>query len=160
MSDEKKHGEGGGDHRATNGFRGRLWWIVVALVLAAGFGVFLSRQDPAGDSVAGLSVTVPKLSGMAAKGRANFAANCAQCHGENAAGSDKGPPLVHDIYNPGHHADAAFYFAARRGVSQHHWRYGNMPPQPQVSDEEISEIIRYVRELQAANGIEYRRHRM
>jgi cytochrome c551/c552 len=35
-----------------------------------------------------------------------------------------------------------------------------MPPQPQVSDEELAAIIRYVRELQTANGIFYRPHRM
>jgi len=35
-----------------------------------------------------------------------------------------------------------------------------MPSQPQVSDREIAEIVRYVRELQVANGIVYREHRM
>jgi hypothetical protein len=28
-----------------------------------------------------------------------------------------------------------------------------MPPQPQVEDEEVVKIVRYVRELQRANGI-------
>ena len=53
-----------------------------------------------------------------------------------------------------------YLFAARRGASQHHWRYGNMLAQPQVSEEDISAIIRYVRELQLAIGIKYRPHRM
>jgi hypothetical protein len=35
-----------------------------------------------------------------------------------------------------------------------------MPAQPQVSDSQMTAIIRYVRELQRANGIIYRRHRM
>ena len=35
-----------------------------------------------------------------------------------------------------------------------------MPPQPQVSDEDIAAIVRYIRELQEANGIRYRPHRM
>lgn len=140
--------------------RNRLAWITVVLVLAVGLAVFITQQDPAGDSVAHLKVKVPELSALAKQGSEAFAANCAQCHGDNAAGSGKGPPLVHDIYNPGHHADAAFYFAVRRGVSQHHWRFGNMPPQPQVSDEEIAAIVQYVRELQQANGIKYRAHKM
>lgn len=69
------------------------------------------------------------------------------------AGTEQGPPLVHRIYEPGHHADAAFHMAVRAGVRQHHWRFGNMPPQPQVSEAELRTIIRYVREVQRANGI-------
>jgi len=107
-----------------------------------------------------VDVKVPKLSRTAIIGKKAFDANCARCHGSNAAGSVKGPPLVHDIYNPGHHGDAAFVFAAKRGTGQHHWNFGNMPPQPRVSDREIAAIIRYVRELQRANGIFYRPHRM
>lgn len=107
-----------------------------------------------------VDVTVPALSELAAQGEAQFETNCASCHGLNAAGTDKGPPLVHDIYNPGHHADAAFVIAVKRGVPQHHWPYGSMPPQPQVSDIQVALIVRYIRELQIANGIQYRRHQM
>jgi hypothetical protein len=35
-----------------------------------------------------------------------------------------------------------------------------MPPQPQVSDEQLKAIVQYVRELQIANGITYRPHSM
>ena len=107
-----------------------------------------------------VNVKVPELSALAAKGKALFDANCAACHGSKASGTDKGPPLVHDIYNPGHHSDEAFVLAARLGVRQHHWPYGNMPPQPQVSEDQIAAIVRYVRELQLANGIGYRPHAM
>jgi mono/diheme cytochrome c family protein len=48
----------------------------------------------------------------------------------------------------------------RHGVRQHHWPFGDMPAQPQVTDEQLAQIIRYVRELQAANGIVYREHRI
>ena len=65
-----------------------------------------------------------------------------------------GPPLVHAIYRPAHHADMTFTLAIRRGVAAHHWRFGNMPPQPAVGEEEIGLIVRYVRELQLANGID------
>jgi mono/diheme cytochrome c family protein len=94
------------------------------------------------------------------RGKIAFNANCAPCHGTNAAGGDKGPPLVHVIYNPGHHADGSFFLAAKRGVRRHHWRFGDMPPQPQVTDGELAAIVRYVRELQAANGIGNEPHRM
>jgi len=106
------------------------------------------------------SVRVPELSRVAVRGEKAFDENCASCHGVRASGTDLGPPLIHDFYNPGHHGDNAFNAAVRRGVRQHHWRFGNMPAQPQISNSQIKAIIRYVRELQRANGITYRKHRM
>jgi hypothetical protein len=60
---------------------------------------------------------------------------------------------VHAVYRPGHHGDEAFALAVRRGVVAHHWRFGNMPPQPQVSDSQITPIVAYVRWLQRSAGI-------
>ncbi|WP_093033516.1 c-type cytochrome [Ruegeria marina] len=83
-----------------------------------------------------------------------FEANCAACHGANAAGSDRGPPLVHRIYEPSHHGKMAFDLAARQGVRAHDWRFGNMPPVEGLSDKDVPQITDYVRALQRANGIE------
>jgi len=118
---------------------------------------FAPRTTGTGNTVA---VTVPDLSPLAQRGKAAFDANCAACHGANAAGTNQGPPLVHNIYNPGHHADGAFFLAAKRGVRAHHWPYGDMPPQPQATEDQVAAIVRYVRELQQANGIAYQPHRM
>ncbi len=82
-----------------------------------------------------------------------FASRCAGCHGPSASGSDKGPPLVHQIYEPGHHADASFYQAVRQGVESHHWSFGNMLPIPGITDKQIGQIVSYVRALQVENGI-------
>ena len=98
-------------------------------------------------------IIVPELSSIARLGEAVFLEKCAACHGVNAAGTDKGPPFVHPIYKPGHHADAAFMMAAKGGVQAHHWGFGNMPPVKDVTDKQIAWITRYVREIQAANGI-------
>lgn len=100
-----------------------------------------------------VSVKIPDLPSRAKEGRKLFDTNCASCHGKNASGGENGPPLVHRIYEPGHHADGTFYFAAQYGVRAHHWRFGNMPPVPNVKREDLSKIILYVRELQRANGI-------
>jgi len=142
--------------------RENLAMYAVLAVLAGGLGVFLWQAVGGGSRSTGeaVAVTVPQLSPTATDGKQAFDAVCAACHGANAAGSEKGPPLVHNIYNPGHHADAAFYLAARRGARQHHWQFGDMPPQPQVSDEELASIIEYVRELQRANGIVWQQHQM
>jgi len=87
-------------------------------------------------------------------GAAVFERKCAECHGGAAKGTDKGPPLVHKVYEPGHHADVSFYLAVRQGVRAHHWPFGDMPPVEGVSDEQIADIVAYVRGLQRAAGIE------
>lgn len=101
-------------------------------------------------------IIVPvSLSENARIGQRAFEAKCAACHGQNAVGQNGvAPPLVHSIYRPGHHADAAFLIAARNGVRAHHWNFGNMPPVEGVTDGEVRMITRYIRELQQANGIE------
>ena len=87
------------------------------------------------------------------EGKRAFDANCSVCHGEAALGTAQGPPLVHGYYNPGHHADVAFTVAATRGVPQHHWNFGDMPPVPAVSAAEVEQIVRYVRWLQREAGM-------
>lgn len=89
-----------------------------------------------------------------AEGKDLFEQNCSQCHGPAADGSASGPPLVHKIYEPSHHADAAFILAARNGVRAHHWRFGDMPPVEGVTDAVVLEIVAYVRWLQRQVGIE------
>ena len=124
-------------------------WAVFGVVAAL---VIVSRTAEEDTGVT-VQVTPAALSDEAKQGEAVFNANCMECHGPNAAGSKLGPPLIHDIYQPGHHSDQAFYLAAATGVRAHHWPYGDMPAQPQVSEAEVGLIIRYIRELQEANGI-------
>ncbi len=112
--------------------------------------------SPAEEGQALAAVTLPAtLSPEAEAGQQIFAANCASCHGTNAEGrAGTAPPLIHKIYEPGHHSDMAFVLAARNGVRAHHWRFGNMPPVPGLTDADLAGIIRFVREVQVANGIQ------
>lgn len=131
--------------------------ILLAALVVAGCSGGAPAQYDGGGSAASPSpaavVEVPALSAKAQAGREVFNARCALCHGSNAAGSSQGPPLVHRIYEPGHHQDFAFRNAVRNGVIAHHWQFGNMPPVPGLSDNDIEQLICYVRELQRANGI-------
>ena len=86
-------------------------------------------------------------------GKMNYDAKCASCHGETGRGTDKGPTFISRIYHPGHHGDGAFYIAAKRGTTAHHWRFGNMKPVPGVTDSMIKSIVEYVRAVQKANGL-------
>jgi mono/diheme cytochrome c family protein len=99
------------------------------------------------------ALVVPDLSAEAKMGEVAFATYCIECHGKNASGTDKGPPLVNQIYGPTHHGDFSIVRAVSLGVPQHHWLFGSMPPQPQVERREIDQIVVYLRELQKANAI-------
>lgn len=128
----------------------------VAVLGLAAWWIAVPPQPPQG---AAGPVVAPDLSASATPaeavaGEEAFNARCAACHGVNAAGTDKGPPLVHRLYVPGHHADVAFLLAARDGVRAHHWRFGDMPPVDGVTEAEVTNIVAYVRAVQRANGIE------
>ena len=86
-------------------------------------------------------------------GRALFIQTCSVCHGVDLQGTDRGPPFLNPIYGPGHHSDAAFRLAVQRGVISHHWRFGNMPKIEGLTDEQVEEILKFVREQQALAGI-------
>ncbi len=146
--------------------------VVVGAVLVAGIGAvgwqFLqpaatpmghSMTPPdtsaisQGDAIAEVSLPA-ELSRNAELGKTVFEAKCVNCHGENATGQNGvAPPLVHKIYEPGHHSDMAFVLAAQNGVRAHHWNFGNMPPVEGVTAGEVKMVVAYIRELQRENGI-------
>lgn len=134
--------------------------FAVAGLVAAGASVAAWQLANRGAESAsgGRQIVIAQLSSQAVEGRRTYDTVCADCHGAHGAGTSKGPPLIHDIYNPGHHGDESFYRAVRSGARQHHWRFGDMPAQPEVSALQIAAILRYVREMQVANGIVARPH--
>ncbi len=99
------------------------------------------------------SVIVPELTENAKIGETYFNAKCATCHGMNGTGTEKGPPFLHKVYEPNHHADESFQRAVKMGVQSHHWKFGNMAPVAGITRAEVAKIIIFIRELQAANGI-------
>ena len=140
--------------------------LTVSLVGAAAWFFARTLPDTSPNQDAGSAPSAPgaalaqvrlpaRLSAQAATGKTYYDAVCASCHGANAAGQDGiAPPLVHKIYEPSHHGDAAFLVAVRNGARQHHWSFGSMlPVQQKLTDGEIAAITLYVRELQRENGI-------
>ncbi len=127
----------------------------IVIITATGFIMFgAPAKHQAHTGAAIVAVNMPTLSPAAETGQKLFIAKCALCHGANADGREgKGPPLIHKIYEPGHHGDASFQSAALNGVRSHHWRFGNMPAVSDIKLEEVDLIIAYVREVQRHNGI-------
>lgn len=127
--------------------------IYLALAIIAVVAAAVWRTNRGGGDGQAVAVKLPTLTAEAAAGKPVFERVCAECHGPTAGGSDKGPPLIHRYYEPGHHGDGAFTRAINFGARQHHWSFGNMPAQTKVAPNEVAPVVRYVRELQAANGI-------
>ncbi len=132
--------------------------IIAFLTIVAVAFAYMKLSSFEDDNTAGLKI--PKLSEAALTGQKLFNKNCAKCHGENGVGTDQGPPLIHNIYNPGHHGDSSFYRAVAEGSMQHHWSFGDMPPQTHVEVGEVTKIIAFIREVQSANGIKSKKHTM
>ena len=123
----------------------RLHILVVTAALAAFVACDSSQPKPA--------VGGGPLPAELQAGEAKFNANCSACHGPQGVGTQQGPPLVHKIYEPNHHGDAAFQRAAANGVKAHHWEFGNMPKIDAVTPADVDQIIQYVRWLQRQTGI-------
>ena len=104
------------------------------------------------------SMQIPKPSAglmpNPALGKKLYAANCASCHGADLKGSDKGPPMLHKVYEPSHHGDAAFQLAPKNGVRAHHWQFGDMAPVPAVTPDDVAHITAYIRMEQRKVGIQ------
>ncbi|NRA87978.1 MAG: cytochrome c [Rhizobiales bacterium] len=125
------------------------------LLVAAVIILFLIAKYYIQDDVARLdSSQSPLVLSDFGQGKVLFDDNCAACHGKGAVGVEgAGPTFLHKVYEPNHHGDASFYRAAQYGVRAHHWPYGNMPPQTQVSQTDVKKIIAYIRKLQKDKGI-------
>ncbi|MEH6831034.1 MAG: cytochrome c [Sulfitobacter sp.] len=132
----------------------------ISLFITGGWWIFLKPQEVAEqtgnmEGAAMVEVVIPaSFTAQEQMGETAFNAKCAACHGINGAGRDGiAPPLIHKIYEPGHHGDMSFQLAAMNGVRAHHWPFGNMPPVEGITRSVITNITAYVRAIQRANGI-------
>lgn len=112
-----------------------------------------THQTGGSEAASPAYLVVPDMTASLQQGAQLFTKYCSACHGAVGDGSDNGPPLVHKIYEPGHHPDEAIYAAAKLGARAHHWQFGDMPPVVGITDPEIAEIVTFIRAMQKANGI-------
>jgi mono/diheme cytochrome c family protein len=129
---------------------------IIALLGVVALAALLTACGKADPDAARKRMGLPPADFVAdlVQGEVLYRDNCQACHGVQGRGSKQGPPLSHKGYRSSHHADLAFFQAVRDGVKQHHWNFGDMPAQPQISTEQAGHIVRYVRQLQWDAGIE------
>lgn len=139
--------------RAAAEKRARAWrrWLwglgtVAAVVLIVAIAVSEGNRSPA-------DARVTRDPAAIEAGGELYAANCATCHGSELQGTATGPPFLHTIYAPNHHADEAFQRAVAGGVQPHHWAFGPMEPVPGLTRPEVALIVEFVRSQQEAAGI-------
>ena len=84
------------------------------------------------------------------RGEAIYGANCAQCHGDDLAGSDRGPSLLEPIYGRDQLPDGEVADAIRNGVDEELWEFGPMPANGAITDAQIEVILAFVRAEQSA----------
>lgn len=96
----------------------------------------------------------PPDSDAVAAGATLYEQSCASCHGGDLRGTDKGPPHLSEVYASDHHSDDSFRSAITKGAPSHHWDFGDMPPVPSLSDEDITSILAFVRQQQATQELE------
>ena len=124
----------------------RLALILIVVTIGLTVSCAASKQhQPTQDG------TAPQA--VAYSGEQSFQNRCSVCHGQHAEGTQSGPPLVNRLYEIGHHSNFSFHNAVNKGVTSHHWNFGDMPPIPNLDSAEVDAIICHVRDLQRAAGI-------
>lgn len=122
--------------------------------LSAGMAAFILVLASCGSAtVEGPDIPVQDPA-LVALGEPLYEAGCAECHGIDLRGTDKGPSHLSIVYAPDHHNDFAFVRAIQVGSPQHHWTYGPMDPVPGLTDEDVNALIAFVRESQRLEGYE------
>ena len=123
----------------------RVFWLVVVLLVLSACG------GGGGTIEADIEPQDPEL---VAAGAELYAAACAECHGADLRGTDRGPSHLSEVYEPNHHGDGAFHVAVLAGSPEHHWDFGPMPPVEGLSEQDVDAIVAYVREQQRLEGFE------
>lgn len=117
-------------------------WLNAAVIFVLAFAPAFAQD-----------IKEPELTDSLKSGKFLYTLKCSACHGDKTQGTDKGPTFQSRIYHPNHHGDEAFFYAARNGARAHHWKFGNMPPVENITDEQIASILAYIRAMQRANGV-------
>lgn len=121
--------------------------------LRNGVGVAVFLVAACGGQV-GTAEIEPQDPEMVAAGAILYENNCAECHGSDLRGTEKGPSHLSSVYVPSHHGDGAFLIAVLNGSRQHHWDFGFMPPVEGLGETDVDAIVAFVRDQQRIQGFE------
>lgn len=124
-------------------------WLVVSILLVAALVIAACSSDDPGSADAGDPGGTSDEPGAVL-----YETSCASCHGSDLRGTDKGPSHLSQVYAADHHSDEAFRAAVRHGSPAHHWNFGDMQPVDGLNDDEVEQIIAFIRAQQRTQGLE------
>ncbi|MFN3255381.1 MAG: c-type cytochrome [Ilumatobacter sp.] len=130
------------------------WWrrhTTLAAAVTAALAIFAAS---CGSATADTAPAAPGSGAAGVTGAELYQANCASCHGADLRGTEQGPSHLSIVYEPNHHGDDAFRSAILNGAQQHHWNFGDMAAIPGLDDDEIDDVIAYIRSEQERQGFE------
>ena len=130
--------------------RASRWYLALAATVIFTLAA-CGDSTEGGDGDTGIA---PQDAELVSQGTDVFQASCARCHGADVRGTDNGPSLLSEVYEPNHHADISFLLAVQRGTPAHHWRFGDMPPIDGLTQEDVAAVTAFVRETQRTQGFE------
>ena len=107
--------------------------------------LFAACADDGSDGSAGVA---------SSDGAPLYDGDCASCHGGDLRGTDFGPSLLSEIYEPNQLPDDSIRDAIRNGAAQDNWEFGPMPAITRLDDDEITAMITYIRDVQEREGFE------
>jgi len=119
----------------------------VFFVSAALTGPAMLLQQPlkSGPDGGDQGYAVLRLSPLAIAGHALYRKHCFTCHGEEAGGTERGPPLARGGMAAGKFERMTFHLVVRQGRDAPDGQYGSMPGFD-LSFNQIEMIGRYLRE--------------
>lgn len=100
------------------------------------------------------AVAVPDVPGDAAAGAVVYERHCAGCHGVGGIGvQGAGPSLLDERYGPSLLDDRAAVRAIVEGAPEEAWNLGPMPRTRGLSEQDLADLLAYLRSVQEAAGI-------
>ena len=128
----------------------KIMGLTLVLVIIASIAV-LSKTDRRSIKA---YINIPELGESQMQGREIFNRVCAECHGADGTGDTKiGPPLMHPYHRKEALGDERFLKVVRQGTPEDKWKYGHMPAQIDVGDEDAKKILSFFNALRAVNKL-------
>jgi mono/diheme cytochrome c family protein len=95
----------------------------------------------------------PSVAGDVDSGAVLYDRNCAGCHGADGTGAADGPGLLYEQYALPGFDDQALVSAIVQGAPEEAWEYGAMPRIRGLSDQDLADLVAFVRALQGEAGL-------
>ncbi len=90
--------------------------------------------------------------GDATAGKQVYGDYCAACHGRDFEGSVQGPSHLDAHFEPATTTDQDYRNAIHDGVEESTYDFGNMPAIRSLDDQQVADVIAYIRSVQEERG--------